>query len=476
MLLGGSNLAVDGRTPDRPLLRETEGDTGFSAVSRSGGAREGAAHGVPTLGAGVPLHPGLGDQLLRTFRRGAPAWIVKPTPRGWVLGLGSLVWFLVALVNHSVLPCLLACGGLGLCAASLLCSVLAVRGLSLRRCPASEAVTGQTMSLPLVVRNSLPRRRQSVVVLERLPFTLDPVHCMSVRSLAPGEERVVRRVLLAMRRGRFVLDRVTVRSGDPAGLFCCEKRISLPCEVLVLPGAEPLPNLPLRCRRALMTPTGSPYGAGGSSQEFYGVREYNPSDGLRHIHWKSSARFGRLMVREFERHSVTSVAVLLDANEDHVSGGEHWANLEYQVRAAASICRHVAGLYCRVAFAAGGRREVVVGSRPAARAEWQLLYELALLEPGPVPLEGVALRLGESLPRNTVVYCLSLAASQPLARALSVLAEQGMTVHWYCADKDVFSAPNSPRRPDAAQAFGGDVPDVLQMHPGMPLAKAFAHA
>lgn len=404
-------------------------------------------------------------------------WRVKPTPRGWVLGLGSLVWFCVALVNHSALPCLLACGGLGLCGASLLFSLVSVRGLSLRRGPASEATTGQTISLPLVVRNGLSRRRQAIVVCECLPFALDPIHRLSVRSLGPGEERVVRRVLLAMRRGQFILDRITIRSGDPAGLFYCEKRVSLPSEVLVLPGAEPLPNLPVRRGGTLMTPTGTPYGAGGSSQEFYGVREYNLSDGLRHIHWKSSARVGRLMVREFERHSLSSVAILLDADQDHVSGGEHWANLEYQVRAAASICRHVAGLHCHVAFAAGGCRDVVLGSRPAARAERQVLQELAVLEPGPVRLDGVALTLAESLPRNTLVYCLSLSTGRPLARALSVLTDQGMTVRWYCADRKVFSAPNSPRRPDdITRSVEPDVPDAVQMHPGVPLAKAFTHA
>ena len=404
-------------------------------------------------------------------------WIVKPTPRGWVLGLGSVVWFLIAVVNQRVLPCLLACGGLALCGAGLLYAAFSLRGMTIRRGSVGEAVTGQAISLPLVVLNGLRCWRQVIVIRERLPFTLDPVHCTAVDSLAPGEKRVVPRLLLAMRRGEFELDRIAVRSGDPAGLFCCERRFSQPRQVLVLPGAEPLPDLPMRRPRALMTPTGTPFGAGGTSQEFYGVREYNPSDGLRHIHWKSSARFGRLMVREFERHSVTSVAVLLDACQRHVSGDEHWGNLEYQVRAAASICRQVAGLYCHMAFAAGGKREVVVESRPAAEAEWQVLYELAVLEPGPMPLDGVAFRLGESLPRNTVVYCLSLSTSPALAQALTVLTDQGMAVRWYCAEREAFSARDAPMRRDGvARSPEMGMPDVIQLHPGMPLAKAFTHA
>jgi len=212
----------------------------------------------------------------------------------------------------------------------------------------------------------------------------------------------------------------------------------------------------------------------GTSQEFYGVREYSPEDGFRCIHWKSSARFGRLMVREFESNTVTSVVVLLDAYRHFVSGPGHWSNLEYQVRAAASICGHLAGLYCNVAFGAGGERCVIMPSRPAAEVQQDILYTLATLQPGDVPLAHVAYQLGTHLPRNSVVYCLSLATPKSLAGALETLRQDGMTVRWFCAHSQAFLKPSAAGKRGAPKPglTGRPQLDVAQMSPGMDLARA----
>jgi uncharacterized protein (DUF58 family) len=240
----------------------------------------------------------------------------------------------------------------------------------------------------------------------------------------------------------------------------------------------PLPDLHLRRRHAVATPTGTPMSGAGTSQEFYGVREYNPSDGLRHIHWKSSARWGRLMVREFERHAIMSVGLLLDAQERNVSGTEHWSNLEYLVRAAASVARHVAGLYCQIGFGVGGEREILIAPGPASSLEWDILYQLAVLQPGGVSVADVALRLGERLPPETVVYCFSLSTPARLAQALGVLGDQGMTVRWFCAAPESFGGPDGRGRevPAVARAESRGVVEVVQLHPGLPLDRVMTHA
>ena len=183
------------------------------------------------------------------------------------------------------------------------------------------------------------------------------------------------------------------------------------------------------------------------------------------------------MVREFERHAVPSVAVLLDADSRFLAGSGHWSNLEYQVRAAASLCRHAAGVYCRLAIAAGGEREFLAPPRLAAAAEWDILYHLAVLRPGSVRLGELALRLGEHLPSETLVFCLSLSADPGLERALAVLSEAGMGVRWYCAESARFgnargghgkrrTAERNPVRSGLAPVF---------VHPGMPLQRVLAN-
>ncbi|NOY79464.1 MAG: DUF58 domain-containing protein [Kiritimatiellaeota bacterium] len=333
--------------------------------------------------------------------------------------------------------------------------------------------------MPLLIENRANRVRQAFLIVEDCPFSLECRQTVVAPSLGPRERRMIPRRILAMKRGDYMLDRVVLRGGDPAGLFLCERRFSLPRKVLVLPGIEPLPELNIRRRRAVVAPTGTPFGAAGSSQEFYGVREYNASDGMRHIHWKSSARLGRLMVREFERHAVASVAILLDAEARYVSGRSYWSNLEYQVRAAASICRHAAGLYCQTAFATGGEREFILPPMLSAQAEWDVLRCLAALRPGPAPLAPAALRLGEHLPPDSTVFCLSLSEDEELRRALDVLAEHGMGVRWFCAAPESFrnerrlpdrrlnrSAPNRKRSPGR--------PEPVLLAPGLPLRRVLS--
>lgn len=403
---------------------------------------------------------------------------LRPTSRGYVVCILGLIWFLVALVHQTLFAFVFACAAVALTIASFLAALLSLHGVRVSRAAVGDAEAGQVVSMPVVVSNRLRRRRQPLVILESCGFAATDPHATVVPSLRGREERVVNRRVLAMKRGEFELDVLTVRSGDPAGLFVRERFFSCPRSMLVMPGVEPLPDLELAPPSGMMATDGNPVSASGASQEFFGIREYNPTDGMRHIHWRASARFGKLMVREFERNAVMSVAVLLDAFEDDVSGPEHWSNLEYQIRAAASICSHVAGLYCNLAFAAGGEKVVLIPPRPACEIEKEVLYTLATLETGHVRLADAALMLGDSLPRGTSVFCLSLGASHSTQNVLEVLCAQGMTVRWLCAHREAFAAQAGKfkRRGSSSASVRSKLVDAAELHPGMELTRALSLA
>ena len=82
---------------------------------------------------------------------------------------------------------------------------------------------------------------------------------------------------------------------------------------------------------------------------------------------------------------------------------------------------------------------------------------------------------GKRLPRNTVIFCLSLATPLPLARALDVLSQEGMTVRWFCARREAFAEvqerKRDPRSPRVARRF--PVP-VAQVHPAMRIGRALS--
>jgi len=346
---------------------------------------------------------------------------------------------LVAMVNHTMFALLLAWACISLAVASLISALMSLRGVSVSRTSGGNATAGQMASMPLKVENRKWRRRQAIVAQEFLPFALET----SARHVLPPLNRksiqFFDRPVLAIKRGEFKLDSVILRSGDPAGLFCRERRFRLPASLVVYPPVEQLPDLLLKQHEAFQTATGNPISAAGTSQDFYGVREYTPSDGMRYIHWRSSARYRKFMVKEFERNAVTSVAVLLDAHEPMVSEGD-WSNLEYLIRIAASLCAYCSDLYCTFAFASGGSIPVTFLPRLANEMRGEIMYHLATIRPGNVRLAPLIDEIGQALPKNTVVFCLSLSAEgMPLSSALESLVNLGMDVRWYCASRQAFA-------------------------------------
>jgi uncharacterized protein (DUF58 family) len=74
----------------------------------------------------------------------------------------------------------------------------------------------------------------------------------------------------------------------------------------------------------------------GSGNELFGVREYRPGDPLRRIHWRSSARHGELIVREYEPPGVQTVGILCDPDPPSREAADQVARLAASEAWAAS--------------------------------------------------------------------------------------------------------------------------------------------
>jgi uncharacterized protein (DUF58 family) len=99
-----------------------------------------------------------------------------------------------------------------------------------------------------------------------------------------------------------------ISSGDPLAFFRDVRAVSDAAVVLVLPRFKSLADrIP---SRELEAATAAP--RAGSGNELFGIREYRPGDSLRRIHWRSSARHGELVVREYEPPGMRTVSILVD--------------------------------------------------------------------------------------------------------------------------------------------------------------------
>jgi uncharacterized protein (DUF58 family) len=116
------------------------------------------------------------------------------------------------------------------------------------------------------------------------------------------------RAIGPLRRGPIGATGWVLESGDPLGLFR-HRGPSLSSELaLVLPRFASLTERSQT--RELEASLAAP--RAGSGNEMFGVREYRPGDPLRRIHWRSSARHGELIVREFEPPGVQVLGIFCD--------------------------------------------------------------------------------------------------------------------------------------------------------------------
>ncbi|HEV8308824.1 MAG TPA: DUF58 domain-containing protein [Methylomirabilota bacterium] len=151
-------------------------------------------------------------------------------------------------------------------------------------------------------------RWQSLIARSR-GATMDE---QALPPLPPGGEIEVRVELTPLRRGPLRFVGATVARPDPFGLFRALHTIPLSQSVLVLPRRYPVPDLRLPGSRKYQQGGVALAASVGDSEEFVSLRDYRPADPLRRIHWKSWARVGKPVVREYQDEFFVRHALVLD--------------------------------------------------------------------------------------------------------------------------------------------------------------------
>ena len=133
-----------------------------------------------------------------------------------------------------------------------------------------------------------------------------------VPPLPPRDEVEVRVEVTPMRRGRLRFAAVTIARPDPLGLVQALRRLPLPQSLVVLPRRYPVPDIGLPGTRKYQPGGVALASSVGDSEEFVALRDYRPGDPLRRIHWKSWARVGKPVVKEYLDEFFVRHALVLD--------------------------------------------------------------------------------------------------------------------------------------------------------------------
>jgi uncharacterized protein (DUF58 family) len=194
---------------------------------------------------------------------------------------------------------------------SFLWSWLSVRWLAVgRKTRARRAQVGRKLNEAFVVQNRsfLPK-----LWLEVRDHSDLPMHRAShiVPALAPRGNYRWYVETLCLARGEFQLGPITLISGDPFGLFLSPRRLGATSRVIVYPATVPIHRFEL--------PQGLLSGGEAQRQRAHhittnaaGVRDYVSGDSFNRIHWASSARKDKLIVKEFEIDPMVDIWLFVD--------------------------------------------------------------------------------------------------------------------------------------------------------------------
>lgn len=325
-------------------------------------------------------------------------------------------------------------------------SRLALRGVSFKRTARSlRSQVGQIFEERFeVVNNS----RYPRIWLEiRDEASLPGARGSQVLSLVGGHESrsyLVRTRLL--KRGVFPLGPTVIASGDLFGMFPVMRNYIAQDSLLVYPMIFDVQAFPsplgwlsggeaLRRRTHQITPNAS------------GVREYAPGDPLSRIHWLSTARRNRLIVKEFELDPMAEVWIFLDSSryahfsipEEPIKLDERdmwrpavkiplpYSTEEYGVSVAASLARYYLQRGRDVGFVSAGRVFSVLPAERGGRQMGKILEALALITAeGGLPIRGLVEAEVKNLPRGSTVVLITPASDDNVLVSVELLNRRGM--------------------------------------------------
>jgi uncharacterized protein (DUF58 family) len=277
-------------------------------------------------------------------------------------------------------------------------------------------------------------------------------------------------------RGRFRLGPATLVSGDPFGIVRLTRRVPSTNEIIVYPQMVDLPSFRLpsaelpggqstRARTFNVTPNVAT------------VREYVPGDSFNRIHWRSTARTGQLMVKEFELDPSADIYLVLDMQEravvrDTQSAGRRrdegderdkapwWARQpserrgpaqvvqsteEYAVMAAASLARTLLAQNRIVGMVAWGQHREVIPAEREARQLFKILEALAILRAHSAQsLAEVLVAESQRFGRNCTLLIITSSIDERWVGALQQLLYRGVRAAVLFVDPQSFGGWHDP--------------------------------
>ncbi len=379
----------------------------------------------------------------------------------WIFLLATAIGLVSLIIKIYFVWCLLA--------AILLTSIIAGRlsrvPLSVKADVPGRVICGIPFRVPLWIKNPgtgtaldlcfRPQRLSSM-------FSQADPEGLFIPALPGGLEETLHFEFEPLQRGSYFFHGFRQESLFPWGLW--RDLVLHPVErtLLVYPRFHPV--------RSLDIPAGKRYQPGGvalssnlgESAEFISTREFREGDRLRDIHWKSWARLGKPVVKEFQEEYFCRIALLLDTFLPPRSGEAFRDDFESALSLSASLAEFLfRGEYLIDLFAAGPEIYFFRGGRSLGHVE-NILDILACLEPcREAPFKKIRPTLMTHLSSVTTTVVVLLDWDETREETLRLIRDQGCAVKVYL----VREKPPTREVPDDAS-----IGPVVRLSPSMIMA------
>ncbi len=333
-------------------------------------------------------------------------------------------------------------------------SFASVRGLSVKRdLRQSRGQVGETVEERITIRNRtvLPR-----LWLEVRDFsTLEDHSPGRVIDLGPSGARTWLVKTVCQRRGEYFVGPTEIESADPLGIFPRRRWLPDARRLIVYPRVVELRDFVLPLARqvgGIRQQTGrfqtTPHAAE--------VREYYPGDPLNRIHWLSTARAGKLMVKEFDLTPTADVWLFLDLEGDVQRGEGDESTEEYAVTIAASLAKRLLDQGRSVGLLAAGARPHLLQADRSDRQYMRVLEELATARAdGETPLAELIVGEGYHCGRDTVALVITPSLDEAWVDALQRLKLDGVGTAAILLERETFGeADAAPGEPSSLLQIG----------------------
>ncbi|MFE4408610.1 DUF58 domain-containing protein [Streptomyces sp. NPDC056821] len=234
--------------------------------------------------------------------------------------------------------------GLLLAALPLVCATVLFRTryqvASSRRLSPARVPAGSEARVHLRMDNVSRLPTGLLMLQDRVPYVLGPRPRFVLDRVEPGGRREVSYRVRSDLRGRYPLGPLQLRLTDPFGMCELTRSFSAHDTLTVIPRVDPLSPVRL---------SGEAKGYGDGRQRSLALageddvipRGYRYGDDLRRVHWRSTARYGELMVRREEQPQRARCTVLLDTRALAYRGAGPESAFEWAVSGAASVLVHM---------------------------------------------------------------------------------------------------------------------------------------